>query len=648
MTTARGVTSDDDGQVSVFVSYSREDRARALPVIKGLEASGLSVWWDGLLEGGNAFAKTTETALETADAVVVLWSARSVQSHWVRDEATRGRDRGRMVPVSIDGSEAPLGFRQIQYVNLSRWRGKANAPEFDELLRAIRATAAAPGHELGFTGSMNQLGRVPRRTVLVAGGAATIAVGGGLITWFSGVLGSSKAPGNSVAVLPFKNLSGDAAQAYFSDGLSEEVRSALSRNSLIQVMAPTSSNKFRDQTDDARAIAGKLGVAFLLMGSVRRGGDVVRITAALIEGNTGFSRWAETFDRNMKDVFAVQSEIAATVSNALTARVAEKGAGSETGSTKNVAAFEAYLRGKAFAGLNANEASDLAALAQFDAAIAADPGYAKAYAARSRALTVLANQYAKKEDFKALYGSAIMAAKRAVALAPDLADGYSVLGFTLFQGLLEVREARAPYDRSRALGAGDAAIIGRFASYCALTGRAGEAADAIARAIKLDPLNPLVHKTAGLIWIAADQFADAIPVLQQAITLNPKIRGAHALIGDCLFQLRRLEEARTAYLAEPQDLARYPGLAIIEHRLGNGVAARQAMETLTDKLDVGTIYQQAQVLAQWGDREAALARLVEAQKIGDSGLIFARSDPMLDPLRADPGFLQLLKALGFD
>jgi TIR domain len=113
MANARAEQPEDSATVSLFLSYSRDDRARALPIIKALEAEGFSVWWDGLLEGGTAFARTTETALETADAVIVLWSARSVQSHWVRDEATRGRERGCMVPVSIDGTFAPLSLLSL-------------------------------------------------------------------------------------------------------------------------------------------------------------------------------------------------------------------------------------------------------------------------------------------------------------------------------------------------------------------------------------------------------------------------------------------------------------------------------------------------------------------------------------------------------
>jgi tetratricopeptide (TPR) repeat protein len=191
-------------------------------------------------------------------------------------------------------------------------------------------------------------------------------------------------------------------------------------------------------------------------------------------------------------------------------------------------------------------------------------------------------------------------------------------------------------------------IMGRFAGFCAWTGRAKEAADAIARALELDPLNPLIHRSAGNISIAARQFAAAIPKLEKAIALNPQLSVAHGLIGDCLIHLGRLNEARQAYLSERSDLARYPGLAIVEQKLGHIAAARQAMSILTNDLDVGTIYQQAQVLAQWGDREGAIIKLEYARKIGDSGMIYAHNDAMLDPVRSDQRFIRLLKGMGFD
>ncbi|MEY4237479.1 MAG: hypothetical protein RL339_80, partial [Pseudomonadota bacterium] len=121
---------------TVFISYSRADQKRALPVIELLERAGYAVWWDGLLEGGERFSRTTAAALKTARAVVVLWSQTSTDSHWVHDEATSGRDRGVLVPLSLDGTEPPLGFRQFQFIDISKGRLRSEA---ERILRAVAA-----------------------------------------------------------------------------------------------------------------------------------------------------------------------------------------------------------------------------------------------------------------------------------------------------------------------------------------------------------------------------------------------------------------------------------------------------------------------------------------------------------------------------
>ena len=170
--------------VNVFLSYSREDRSQAEAVIRALEARGCAVWWDGLLVGGLAFAKSTEQALENASAVLVLWSKISVESHWVRDEATRGRDRGCLVPATLDGTMPPLGFRQYQVIDLTRWRGKNDAPEMDAIHYAIRAVSGSASGAPPSPAPAPRAAWSRRSWLLGAGGvgAATLA-GAGLFWW---------------------------------------------------------------------------------------------------------------------------------------------------------------------------------------------------------------------------------------------------------------------------------------------------------------------------------------------------------------------------------------------------------------------------------------------------------------------------------
>lgn len=650
-------TQADAVRPTVFLSYARSDQEKAARLAKALEAAGLNPWWDALIEGGAAFAKSIEAALENCDAVIVVWSAKSVGSDWVLDEAAKGRDLRKLVPVSFDGTGPPLGFRQYQSINLSRWQGNADSAEIASVVRAVRAAAAQVPCQPADLGSSPHRSFASRRGVLIAAASTTLAGAAGLFAWRQGFFGGRQhASGNSVAVLPFRNLSGDESQAYFSDGLSEELRATLARNLKLQVMAQASSATFRDRNDDAIAIASKLGVAYLLDGSVRRSGDIVRITSDLIDGATGFSRWSQSFDRVMKDIFAVQSEIANTVARALVAEVAS-GSGTEpggdqpltpSGATTSVAAYDAYLRGRTLYDLSADETSERAALAQFDAAIEADPDYAAAHAARARSLTAIANQYGDVGQLAEYYDAAIASAQRAIEIAPDLAEAHSTLGFTFFQGRLDARAAREPFERSRTLGAGEATVLARYAQFSARIGRERAAAEAIERALLLDPLNPLIHRAAGSIEYAARHYAESIPHARQALSLNPRMSRANAAIGDALLMLGRSEEARAAYAAEPLEDFRLTGAAIVEHRLGNTAAATAAKSELVGNLGDRVLYQQAQIFAQWGERDAAIACLEEAFGIGDSGLIYSRNDPLLDPLRDDPRFTRLLGSIGFD
>ncbi|MGB7738997.1 MAG: TIR domain-containing protein [Steroidobacteraceae bacterium] len=647
---------------TAFLSYSHADQDRVRLLANALEQAGINVWWDTLIEGGAVFAKSVEVALARCDAVIVAWSTVSVSSDWVLDEAAQGRDMRKLVPVSLDGTMPPLGFRQYLSVDLLSWRGDANAAQIATIVRGVEAVAGRPADTATHQGKLHAPSspppaRLTRRTLLLATGGTALAGVVGIFAWRSGRLGggSTAATGNSVAVLPFKNISGDVSQDYFSDGLSEELRSTLARNLKLQVMAQASSARFRDRAEDAVTIATRLGVAYLLDGTVRKSGEIARITADLIDGRTGFSRWSQSFDRSLHDIFAVQSEIARTVANALAAEMVpdpkvpagSAGALAAEGGTRSAEAYDAYLRGRALYDLSADEASDRAALAQFDAAIAADPNYAPAHAARARSLTAIANQYGKAGQLQEFYESAIESAQRAIEIAPGLADAYSTLGFTLFQGRLDARGAREPFERSRELGAGEATVLARYAQYCARVGRKQDAAAAIQRALLLDKLNPLIHRAAGAIEYAARNYRASIPPARQALQMNPRMSRAHAAIGDALFMLGRHDEARAEYLVEPASDFGLTGLAVVEHQLGHLQSARDAFAKIEREGD-RVRYQQAQILAQWGQFDAAIERLQRARAIGDSGLVYARNDPWLDPLRGDPRFAGLLRSIGFE
>lgn len=627
--------------VTLFLSYARSDQARATALARALEGRGYRVWWDGLIEGGSAFARSISDALEAADAVLVLWSKNSIESDWVRDEAAQGRDRHRLLPLSLDGTPPPLGFRQYQCIDLSHWHGRNGAGQIDSIHRAISAVVGQQAEP------RRESRGISRRGLLQASAAAGVlaVAGGGLVAWQRGLFGGGEPSVESIAVLPFRNLSGDESQAYFSDGLTDEIRAALARVDALQVLASTSSQAAvdEDKDEDAVSIARKLKVGYLLDGSVRRAGDMVRIAAELTDGRTGFSRWSTVWTRKLSDIFAVQSDIARTVANALSIQIATDRPA--PGGTHNIKAFENFLQGRALFNQAKDEASDRAALEHFDLAIAADPRFAMAYAARSRALAAIATEHAKADELKQTYADSIASARRAVEIAPDMAEGQLALGYALFAGRLDADGARPYYQRAYALGRGNADVVLLYALYCSRTGQPEEAIRAGERAVVLDPLNARAFRAQGSIDYAVRRYADALDPLKRALELNPKISFAHSLRGSALMQLGRLPEAKAEFEAEPGDIFKLTGLAIVEQRMGNRGAAEKAFDQLVTDVGDSALYQQAQVLSQWGRKQDAIARLRKAREVGDSGLIYLASDPLLDPLRKESGFSSLLNSL---
>jgi TolB-like protein/tetratricopeptide (TPR) repeat protein len=644
----------------IFLSYSRGDIEHARPVIALLEGAGFDVWWDGRLEGGENYLATTETALESAACVVVLWSRTAVASHWVRDEAQRGRERGCLVPLSLDGTMAPLGFRQFQLLDIAGWSGDPGDAQAERVLAAVRTKAgqAAPAAgsseaiaapTLAATLASPSGSALSRRAVMIGG--AGLAGGAALLgAWQSGLLGTGSAQAISMVVLPFANLTGDVGKAWFSNGLSNELRAVLVRNPRLRVAAPTSSGMIGGEDDFA--IGRTLGVDHILRGSVQRDEMQMRVSAELVEINGGMVRWAETYDRPLEDVFALQSEIAETVALSLVAQtVGETEARSSlvaqqaVGGTANVAAFEAFLRGHALYDLSAGVESDRRALIQFDAAIAADPEYAAAHAMRATMLSGIANATNDAAEARELYAAAITAAERALTLEERLAHSHLALGFALNNGQLKRAEAMPHYQAAEKLAPGDADALRQIATFYAYGEQQDTATRMIEQVIVLDPLNARAFRSAGYIALFARDYPKVIARMERALELNPSLVSAHFAIANARLMQGDAAGALAAAKAERIPIYTLTASAIALHRLGERAAADAAFAAIIEQYGDAALYQQAQVLAQRGEVQAALTRVTRAYASGDPGVLFAPNDPLLDPLRGEPALEELLSQL---
>jgi len=644
MTAPAAPESPEKSGPILFISYARADREQVTRLTEALTAAGQHVWWDALIEGGEAFARTIESALDLADVVVVVWSANSVTSDWVRDEAAHGRDRGRLVPISLDGTAPPLGFRQYHFIDFSKWRGAPGASEIKALLSAVTAAASASADAPRSGPGAPVRGGVGRRGVLIGAGMSAVVLGGGYASWRLFV--QPDAPGNSIAVLPFANLSGDAAQGYFSDGLSEELRAKLGEAGGFKVAAKTSSDHFRNHDRDATAIGQQLGVAWLLDGSVRRAGSTVRVSTELVDTQSGLSKWTKSYDRQLSDIFAVQSEIAATVIQEVTGAIPAATAALIKSGTTRVAAYDAYLKGRAFYASDDGVDADNKALASFDAAIAADPNYALAHVMRAEALLDIAGSYAKLNEIPGLYAEALAAGQRALALAPDLASAHLVVGEEQLFARLDFRAAKAYFDKAMALGGHDSHVLGTFAYFAVRAGRIADALTAVDTMIDIDRLNAFAYLAKARCLYCARRHAEAIKLFGTALAMNPHMSHAHAGTGFALLAMGQIVAARDAFAAEPTEFLKSTGLAIAAHRAGDAKDAQASLALLKQNYGDAGLYQQALVAAQWGDVPLALTLLEHARALIDGGLTWALTEPMFDPLRNQPRFKTLLAGMG--
>lgn len=413
----------------LFLSYAREDADRAKALAKALEAAGHEVWWDRHIRGGSQFAGAIEQALTNAQAVLVLWSKASVHSPWVRDEASEGRDTDRLVPVVLDDSRPPIGFRQFQSIDFSGWSGKGTPKQFAGLLNAIADKAssaddAQPIRESASQPDAQKSGFPFRiRTAVIALAAVAALLLATLL-----YLGKSPAAAETptIAVLPFTDLSPEGDKAYFAEGVAEAILTMLAREPGVNVVGRTSSWQFKDKSADLPTIRNALGVTHVLEGSARTSGDQLRMSVRLLDASNGRQIWAEDYERRMSNIFAVQDEIGRAVAQRLKGSLAAPVRQAQRQVT-GVDTYTLYLAARAQA-RERKQASLEEALKLSKQVIAADPGYAPAYALYAETVWLLSDTIYGNIPRPQVEKLARPYALRAIRLAPRSAEGYAALG----------------------------------------------------------------------------------------------------------------------------------------------------------------------------------------------------------------------------
>jgi len=570
----------------VFLSYARDDAEVAKQLAGLIARAGHDVWWDRDIQGGSHFSSEIDKALQDADAVLVLWTEASIKSAWVQDEAAEGRDSGRLVPAVLNGVRPPLGFRQYQSIELGQWSDDGEPQQLDSLLKAIEKT----GRTKAEAETAEEVAAAPKQR-------------------------------QSICVLPFANMSGEPEQEYFSDGITEDIITDLSKVSALSVVARNTAFLFKGQSLDVKEVAHKLGVTHVLEGSVRKAGNRVRITAQLIDGAAGDHVWADRFDRDLTDIFAIQDEISKAIVDALKVKLLpqEKKAIENRG-TSNVDAYNLYLmaRQQWVSGTFGDPRREEAIVKLCRQATILDPEYAEAWALMALARLDLRFVHGRDEN-------ALPAAERALEINPKLSEAHSIK-----------------------------------ARYLEEEGRADEAEQQMRTALKLDPDSWEVNREVARMLFRHNHIRESIPFFEKAASLMDTDWSSPMMLTTCYeatgdkAQLQKaarvtLERTERALAKDPTNGTALAAGAYSLAMFGDEERAREWMRRalVLDPDNLNMRYNLAcTMVRQLGDVDETLNTLQPFFERVTSATIMRHMevDPDLDPLRNDPRFKQMFAA----
>jgi adenylate cyclase len=564
----------------VFISYARPDEPLASLVAERLREDGFEVWRDDELPAHRPYAEVIEERIKAAGAVVVLWSVEAAKSHWVRAEADSARAAQTLVQASVDGTLPPMPFNQIQCADLEAWDGQKTSPGWRKLIASVADLA---GH------AAEPTLRESRRDV-------------------------------SICVLPFQNMSGDVEQEYFSDGISEDITTDLSKVSALEVIARNTAFTFKSQSVNVCEVAKKLGVSHVLEGSVRKVGNQVRITAQLIDGRSGGHVWADRFDRDLTDIFTIQDEISKAIVRALKLKLLpeEKKAIEQRG-TNNAEAYNLYLLARQYwvSGNHGDARREERVMRICSKAVEIDPYYAEAWALLAMAQSSLRYGFGRDID------DGFAAANAALSIDPD------------------IPQARLP-------------IVRRHQE----RGDVDAAAREMELAIRLGPESWEVNKEAGRFHLNKRDVPAATRHYEKAAELMESDFHAWAMLSTCyqasgdIAKLRQaakrmISESQLAVQQDPSNGAALGILAGGYALLGEKEKTREWIDRalLVDPDNLNMRYNFACVLSIMRDTDAALKMLQSALDLSGRGayqIRIAEVDSDFDNIRDDPRFAKVI------
>ena len=450
-------------------------------------------------------------------------------------------------------------------------------------------------------------------------------------------------PQKSIAVLPLVNESGDPKDEYFSDGLSEELIAALAQISGLKVIGRSSSFRFKDGKEEPKTIGEKLGVSTLLEGTVRKQGDRVRIVAELVNAADGIALWTRTFDRELKDIFAVQEEIARAVAESLKVTLlGSNDRSAERAAPNSVEAHNAYLQGH-FHFQRRNLEDFRKAVSYFDQAIRLDPDYALAYAERSEAWSFIGDLTGQRAT---AWPTAKSDAEKAVAIATGLAEAHAALGWVRFFIDWKFAEGLSELKRAKELSPANPTANDLLARVIVYLGQVDEAERHARHAVELDPLSVTAQGNLGRVLFVAGKLDEADAVARKAAELQPAAAGNHRYQVHVAVERGDGETALREAQLEPNEGYRRFELALAHYVRGDRAAADAALADLIANGRDQLAYQIAEVYAVRGEKEKAFEWLQISFDNHDTGTLTLLIDPLLRGLRDDPRYKNLVAKLG--